>query len=102
MVKRIAVYGPFMTQVPVKQRYWIKRKDGVKQRYWKTTKKIKLAEAKGRFEFSGKGKDLYQAVIAANNVVPKGYVKVNAEKFLEKPEAYSSEGVWIKKEIESG
>lgn len=102
MVKRIAVYGSFEAKVPVRQRYWIKRKDGVKQRYWKTTKKTKLAEAKGRFEFSGKGKDLYKAVIAAHNVVPQGYVKVDAEKFLEKPEDYSSEGVWIKKEIESG
>ena len=102
LVKRIAVYGSFETMVPVKQRYWKKRKDGVKQRYWKTTKKTKLAEAKGRFEFSGKGKDLYKAVMVAHDVVPKGYVKVDAERFLKSPDDYSSEGVWIKKEIESG
>ena len=102
MVKRIAVYGSFEAEVSVRQRYWKKRKDGVRQRYWRKTTKTKLAEAKGRFEFSGKGKDLYKAVIAAHDFVPKGYVKVDAEKFLENPEDYSSEGVWIKKEIESG
>jgi hypothetical protein len=101
-MKRIAVYGSFEAQVPVRQRYWKKRKDGVRQRYWKTTKKNKMAEAKGRFEFEGKGRDLYKAVIVAHHVIPKGYVKVDAEKFLENPEDYSSEGVWIKKEIESG
>ena len=35
MVKKIAVYGAYEIRVPVKQRYWIRRKDGVKQRYWK-------------------------------------------------------------------
>ena len=102
MVKRIAVYGSFEVQVPVRQRYWIKRQDGIRQRYWKTTKKTKMAESKGRYEFEGKGRDLYKAVILAHTVVPQGYVKVDAEKFLESPEDYSSEGVWIKKEIESG
>jgi hypothetical protein len=101
-MKRIAVYGSFEAQVPVKQRYWKTRKDGVRQRYWKKTKKTKMAEAKGRFEFSGKGNDLYNAVIVAHHVVPKGYVKVDATKFLEKPEDYSSEGAWLEKEIKSG
>jgi hypothetical protein len=49
----------------------------------------------------GIGKDLYKAVITAHNVVPKGYVTVDAEKFLGNPDNYSSEGVWIEKEVES-
>lgn len=102
MVKRIAVYGSFEAQVPVRQRYWIKRKDGVRQRYWKTTKKTKMAESKGRYEFEGKGRDLYKAVIQAQEVMPKGYVTVEASKFLENPEKYGSEGYWIEKEVESG
>ncbi len=102
VVRRIAVYGSFETEVPVRQRYWIKRKDGIRQRYWKNTKRTKTAEAKGRYEFSGKGKDLYRAVILAHHVMPKGYVTVDAKKFLENPEDYSSEGAWLVKEIESG
>jgi hypothetical protein len=101
VVKRIAVYGSFEAKVPVRQRYWIKRKDGVKQRYWKTTTKTKLAEAKGRYEFEGKGKDLYKAVMQAQEIVPKGYVTIEASKFLENPEKYGSEGSWIEKEVES-
>ena len=61
-----------------------------------------MAEAKGRYEFEGKGKDLYKAIIEANRVVPKGYVNVDAKKFLEKPEDYGSEGVWIDREVVSG
>jgi hypothetical protein len=37
-MKRIAVYGTFQAKVPFKQRVWKKRKDGIRQRYWKTTK----------------------------------------------------------------
>jgi hypothetical protein len=47
MVKKIAIYGRYKTKVPVKQRYWIKRKDGITQRYWKikhgSFKTVKLA-----------------------------------------------------------
>jgi hypothetical protein len=99
---KIAVYGSVKAKVPVKQRYWKKRKDGKRQRYWKTTKRTKTIEKSGRYEFSGKGKDLYKAVIQAHHVVPKGYVSVDAKKFIEKPENYGSEGVWIDRKIESG
>jgi len=33
MTKKIAVYGSYEAKVHVKQRYWKKRKDGIKQRY---------------------------------------------------------------------
>ena len=101
MTKKIAVYGTYEAKVPVKQRYWIKRKDGVKQRYWKKTKRMKKAEFKGRYEFTGKGKDLYKAVAKAHKIMPRGYIDVPAEKFLEKPEEYGIEGEWIDRELES-
>lgn len=99
MVKKIAVYGSYKVKTPVKQRYWIKRKDGIRQRYWKRTKLKKTVEMKGRYEFSGKGKDLYKAVVKAHEIVPKGFVDVSAEEFLKHPEKYGSEGYWIEKDI---
>ena len=66
MSKKIAVYGNYEAKVQTKQRYWIKRKDGIKQRYWKKTKHLKKETMSGRFEFSGKGKDLYKAVVQAH------------------------------------
>jgi hypothetical protein len=101
MVKKIAVYGSYEAKIPSKQRYWIKRKDGIRQRYWKKTKATKTVEAKGRYEFHGKGKDLYNAVVKAHSIVPKGYVAVSAEEFLRNPEKYGSEGEWTDREIES-
>jgi len=101
MVKKIAVYGIFEVEVPVKQRYWKRRKDGIKQRYWKKTKRLKKVEASGRYEFHGKGKELYKAVVKAHEYVPKGFVDVSARKFLENPEKYGLKGEWIEKEIES-
>jgi hypothetical protein len=101
MVRNIAVYGTVEARVPVKQRFWKRRRDGIKQRYWKKTKSTKKAEMSGRYEFSGKGKDLYKAVRKAHEIVPKGFVKVSAEKFLKNPERYGSEGSWIDREIES-
>lgn len=99
MVKKIAVYGSYKAKTPVKQRYWIKRRDGIRQRYWKRTKLKKTVEMKGRYEFHGNGKDLYKAVVKAHKFVPKGYVDVSAEEFLENPEKYGTEGYWIEKEI---
>jgi hypothetical protein len=102
MVKKIAVYGSFVTKVPVKQRYWITRVDGVKQRYWKIKRgSFKTVKDKGRYEFSGTGHDLYRAVITSHRIVPKGYVDVPAEKFLQDPEKYGSEGYWIDRDVES-
>jgi len=100
MVKKIAVYGSYETKIPVKQRYWKKRIDRIRQRYWKRTKKLKKTETSGRYEFYGKGKDLYKAVMKVHRFMPKGFVTVSAEKFVENPEKYGFEGEWIEKEIQ--
>jgi hypothetical protein len=59
---------------------------------WKQTKRKKTVEASGRYEFHGTGKDLYKAVVKANRIVPKSFVTVSAEKFLERPEDYGLTG----------
>jgi hypothetical protein len=74
MSKKIAVYGVYEVRVPIRQRFWKVRKDGIKQRYWKNTKKTKKVTKKGRYEFEGKGKDLYKAVVEAQHLTPKGFV----------------------------
>lgn len=101
MVKKIAVYGSYEAKVPVWQRYWVLRKDGIKQRYWKKTKRLRTVKASGRYEFYGKGKYLYKAVVKAHRFVPKDFVTVSAEKFVRHPERYGFEGEWIEKGIES-
>lgn len=101
MVKKIAVYGSYEAKVPVKQRYWKRRRDGIKQRYWKKTKRMKKVAMKGRYEFHGKGRDLYKAVVKAHRFMPKGFVDVSAEKFLKYPERFGFEGSWIESEVES-
>jgi len=80
---------------------WKRRNDGIKQRYWKKTKRTKKEVMSGRYEFYGKGKDLYEAVVKAQKIVPKGFVTVSAEKFLKHPEKYGFEGEWIEREVES-
>ena len=101
MVKEVAIYGSYEAQVPVKQRFWKRRSDGVRQRYWKSTGRTKKAEMSGRYEFSGSGKDLYKAIVEAHKTVPREFVKVSAEKFLENTEKYGSKGLWLDREIES-
>jgi len=101
MSKKIAVYGSYEAKFPAKQRFWKKRKDGIRQRYWKKTKRTKKAVESGRYEFHGKGRELYKAVIKAHRYMPKGFVDVSAEKFLEHPERYGLEGEWIEREVES-
>lgn len=101
MVKKIAVYGTYEAKVPVKQRFWKRRKDGIKQRYWKKTRRTKKEVISGRYEFYGKGKDLYKAVLKAHKIVPKGFVTVSAEEFLKQPEEYGSEGEWVERTIKS-
>jgi hypothetical protein len=100
-LKKIAIYGSYVAKVPVRQRYWIKRADGVFQRYWKQTKRMRAADMSGRYEFWGKGKNLYQAVVNAHRYVPKRFVNVSAEKFVEHPEHYGYQGKWIERQIES-
>jgi hypothetical protein len=101
MVRRIAVYGTYQANVPLKQRFWKRRRDGVKQRYWKKTARTKKAVMSGRYEFSGSGKALYRAVVKAVHIVPRGFVQVSAEDFLNNPEKYGFDGVWIDREVES-
>ena len=101
MVKRVAVYGAFQAQVPFKQRVWKTRKDGIRQRYWKTTRRTKRVEAKGRYEFEANGKELYRAVVKAQEVMPKGFVSVSAKQFLQHPEKYGHSGSWIERDVES-
>ena len=101
MVKKIAVYGAYVTSEPVRQRYWHKRKDGIRQRYWHKTTRMKKVVKKGRYEFRGKGRDLYRAVIEAHHTMPDGYVDVFAEEFLKHPEEYGSEGYWIESTVVS-
>lgn len=97
MSKKIAVYGSYEAKVPVRQRFWKRRKDGIRQRYWKKTKRTKKVVMSGRYEFHGKGKDLYRAIVGAHRFVPKDFVDVSAEKFLEHPEKYGYEGEWIER-----
>jgi len=101
VVKKIAVYGSYEAKVPVRQRYWKRRVDGVKQRYWKKTTRMKKVEMKGRYEFHGKGRDLYRAVVKAHQLMPRRFVDVSAERFLKHPERYGIEGSWIDREVES-
>ena len=101
MAKGIAMYGAYVTYEPVRQRYWIKRKDGIKQRYWKKTSRMKEVEKTGRYEFHGPGKELYRSVIEAMYKPPRGYVDVSTEEFLRAPEEYSQEGYWVEREIVS-
>lgn len=49
-----------------------------------------------RYEFSGNGRDLYQAVAQAQRIVPrKRFVTVSAEEFLDDPFTYGTDGFWI-------
>jgi hypothetical protein len=102
MVKRVAVYGTGEAKIPVKQRYWKRRKDGILQRFWKKTKRVKKKLLDNiRIELSGKGKDVYKAVVKTYHYIPKGYIKTSAQKFLENPEKFAYEGDWVEWEIES-
>lgn len=101
MVKKLAVYGSYEVKVHVKQRYWKRRRDGIKQRYWVKTRRTKKVVHSGRYEFYGKGRDLYKAVVKAHQYMPKGFVTVSAEKFIENPERYGLEGEWVDRKVES-
>jgi hypothetical protein len=103
MVKKIAVYGSYIAKVPVKQRYWIRRKDGIKQRYWKIKHGcFKNMPMKGRYVFYGTGRELYRAMFKALKNVPKGYVDVSAQAFIDDPLKYGWVGWWIDRTVESG
>jgi len=110
VTKKIAVYGTYEAKIPVRQRYrkWIYHRKGpkagqkwYKRRVWKKTTRTKKVVMSGRYEFHGKGRDLYRAIVKALTIVPKGYIIVSAEKFLLRPMKYGYEGKWIDREVES-
>ena len=111
LTKKIAIYGHYLTKVPVRQRYWkwIRHRKGTeagqkwyKRRVWKITKRLKMVVKSGCYEFYGKGRDLYKAILKALRIVPKGFVDVSAEMFLIDPLKYGYEGMWIDREVVSG
>jgi hypothetical protein len=98
MVKKIAVYGDVAEKVRVFQRYWKKRKDGIKQRYWKKTKRTKTVSKSKRWEIDGEDKKLYKAVVIAHHYLPKeDFTTISADKLIESPEKYGERGEWIEK-----
>jgi len=110
LLKKIAVYGSYVAKVPVRQRYlkWVYHRKGsqagkkwYKRHVWKTTTRTKKVVMSGRYEFHGKGRDLYKALLKALNIVPKGFVDVSAEMYLRDPMRYGYEGKWIDREVES-
>lgn len=97
------MYGAYETEkiVRMKQRVWILRMDGIMQRYWKWTYVRIVTEQRGRYEFYGRGRDLYEAIRIATKHPPNGYVDVEALDFIENPHEYCVSGKWIWYEIES-
>ena len=87
--------------ITYKQRYWKRRKDGVKQRYWRKVTRDQRTTKRGRYEFHGKGRDLYKARVMAHRLMPKGFVDVSADEFLRTPYEYGYEGEWIESTTES-
>ena len=97
LTKKIAVYGTYEAKIPVRQRYWkwIYHRKGskagqkwYKKRVWKKTKRMRKAVMSGRYEFHGRGRDLYKAVILAQRYMPKGF-KVAQYELLNKPKPKS-------------
>lgn len=101
MVKKVAMYGVYNIRVPVRQRVWMKRKDGVRQRYWKTTRRLKTVRGTGRYEFYGKPKELALAIRKAYRFLPRKFVTVSAMKFVRHPEKYGFEGKWLERTVDS-
>ena len=97
------MYGAYETEkiVRMKQRVWILRRDGINQRYWKWIYVRIVKEQRGRYEFYGRGRDLYEAVRIATKHPPDGYVDVEALDFIENPHNYCVSGEWIWFKIES-
>jgi hypothetical protein len=112
LVKSVAVYGTFEKKVRVRQRYWkwVYHRTGskagqkwYKRRVWKYPKgRYKTVKVRGRYEFYGSGKELYQAIRKAIYYVPKRKtVSVNAEDFVRYPLEYGDYGTWIEYDVES-
>ena len=105
-MKRISVYGRYRVKVKarVKQRFWKRRIDGIKQRYWKYANRTKWEVRKGRYEFTGSGRELFRAVKIAKgkNNPPRGFVEVSAGEYVENPGLYIEEDAeWLESDEES-
>jgi len=101
MVKKIARYGTAPEKVPIYQRYWVKRKDGIKQRYWRKTKRTKTVLKSKRWEIYGKPKDLYKSAVLTYRLIPiKDFTTISAKKLLENPEKYGYEAEWVETDVE--
>ena len=111
LTKKIAIYGPYVASVPVRQRYvkWVYHRKGgkagqkwYKRRIWKKTSSTKKELLKGRYEFHGKGNEIYKAIVTSDNIVPKGFIDISAKKFLSNPMKYGYEGFWLDRQVTSG
>ena len=83
----VSVYG--------RSRIMRRRRDGVWQRYWCST----------RFDISGSGQQLRRSVrlIANKKLAPKRrFVRVQARLFLRSPGSYSQRGILLKVETPRG
>ena len=102
----VAFYGStrYRTKVKVsyKQRYWKRRKDGVRQRYTKrvTAHRTRMVKGGQRLTVYGSPEQVKQVKhkVASEGWIPKKkYVdRVNAEVFLQHPRKYARHGKWTK------
>jgi len=100
----VAFYGSTRYKAKVKisykQRYWKRRKDGVRQRYIKrvTAHRTKMVKGGQRLTVYGSPEQVKQVKhkVASEGWIPKKkYVdRVNAEVFLKKPRKYARKGKW--------
>ena len=99
----VAMYGTYQTEKVIRRKVpvYTWRRDGVIQRYHKWTYIRVVAEERGRYEFSGKGRDLFRAIIIAMKHPPNGFVDVDASDFIANPREYSVSGEWIDYVIDS-
>jgi hypothetical protein len=103
LARSVAMYGVYETErwVRRKQSVPIRRRDGIVQRYW-TWKETKIViQERGRYEFYGRGRDLYEAIRIATRRPPNKYVDVDARVFIRNPKKYSVNGVWVHYDINS-
>ncbi len=91
------MYGVVASEklVRAKQPVWIRRMDGIVQRYHKWTDVRIVTEERARYEFYGRGRDLYEAIRIATKHPPDGYVDVDALEFVRNYRDYSVDGVWV-------
>ena len=97
------MYGVYSTEkwVRAKQPVWIRRSDVVVQRYWKWKEVKIVTEERGRYEFYGRGRDLYEAIRIARYSPPNKFVDVDAREYIRNPRKYSVDGVWVRYDIDS-